>query len=179
MKISTAFIAITLMFFTSCINSTFYENIAVKVDSLNASLEASASSYESLDTILIARQYNTIVEHMDSLKVYESLATTPLLVEYKYVRKNYKTFFRGHPLTIKELNYSRAQLAALKNDFEHYQPDTEDARLYFKQEKEAITYIKKRMDAYQKLIIEGMNRFDTLNPQVEKMLDSIYNTNQQ
>lgn len=179
MKISPAFIVVSLVLFTSCVNTTFYENITTKVDSLNATLEASASSYESLDTLLIADQYNILIQHTDSLKSHEALATTPLVVEYRYVQKKYKTFLRDHPLTIRELNYSRAQLATLKNDFENYQPEVEMAKQYFNQEKEAITFIKKRMDAYQKMIVDGMHNFDELNPQVEKMLDSITNSKQQ
>jgi hypothetical protein len=47
---------------------------------------------------------------------------------------------------------------------------------YFLSEEEAVDYIKKRMDAYQLLIRENMAKFDSLQPEIGFLLDSLSKT---
>ena len=168
----------SFVLFASCSNKQFYESYSTKIDSLNNSLEASASSYETIDTLLIEAQYSIIKQNTDSLKQFPEAVLNPTVVQYRYIQKKYKTFLRDHPLNIRELNYSRQQLSDLKSDFDQRKLEVEPALEYYRVEEEAIVEIKKRMSAYQVLMNESMQKFYTLNPEIVVLLDSLEKTAQ-
>lgn len=176
MKKVQAILFVTLFVFASCTEGQFFKTYSTKIDSLKNTLEASASSYETIDTILIASQYLTIRQNLDSLVIFPEVTLDSNVVKYGYLKKKYKTFLRDHPLTIQELNYSRAQLADLKHDFNKRNLDIESAKTYYQTEEEAVVYIKKRMDAYQALIRESMHTFNSVQPDIVFLLDSLSKT---
>ena len=159
---------------TSCINKDFYSSYGMKVDSLSASLEEMAAKYESLDTIRIMAQYDTIRMQLDSLSKTPEITLDTLVVFYKYIGKDYKTFWRGHPLTIRELKYTRAQLTDLKHDIEKYQLDEEGVARYFIQEKESVRKLNDRMDYNMVLIKKNMRQFSETEPKIAQLIDSLY-----
>lgn len=165
-----------LLVFGSCSNRQFYKTYSTKIDSLNNTLEASASSYETIDTTLIASQYKIIGQNLDSLVLFPDASLDTNVVQYRYLQKKYKTFLRDHPLTIKELNYCRQQLTDLKHDFDKRNFEPEAAKSYYQSEEEAVDFIKKRMDAYKALMRESMNRFNSLQPEIVVLLDSLSKT---
>lgn len=175
--LSAIFIS-SLIVFSSCSDRQFYKSYSVKIDSLNASLEATASTYVNLDTTLISSQYFELRKNTDSLKQFPDAALNPTVVRYRYVQKKYKTILRDHPINIRELNYCRQQLADLKFDFKKGKPEVKKALEYYKTEEEAVVFIKKRMSAYQALIDESMQKFKTLNPEIAVLLDSLSKTEQ-
>lgn len=176
MKKAQTFLFLSLLIFVSCTNKQFYETYSTKIDSLKNTLEASASSYETIDTVLIASQYLTIRQNLDTLVLFPEIALDTGVIKYGYLKKKYKTFLRDHPLTIQELNYSRVQLSDLKNDFDKRNLEIEFAQEYYQTEEEAVDYIKKRMDAYQVMIRESMIKFNSLNPEIVVLLDSLSKT---
>lgn len=176
MKKVQAFVFLLLLVFGSCSNRQFYETYSAKIDSLENTLEASASSYETIDTALISAQYSTIRQNLDTLVIFPKATLDTNVVKFRHLQKKYKTFLRDHPLTIQEVNYCRKQLTDLKHDFEKRNVKPETAKEYYKSEEEAVDFIKKRMDAYQALIRESMERFDSLHPEIVVLLDSLSKT---
>lgn len=174
-KIGLIFI-LSLFVFYSCTNRQFYETYVAKTDSLTNSLEAAASSYETLDTLLIQTHYQFINLSLDSLVNFPDVLLDTNLVQFRILQKKYKTFLREHPLTVKELNFCRNQLLDLKHDFENRNPEIEKAEKYYMSEEEAVIYIKKRMDAYQLLIVNSMAKFDSIQPNIVTLIDSISNS---
>ena len=167
---------LSLLIFSACSNRQFYKDSANSLDSLSASLEATAFAYENLDTALFQNQYREMGINLDSLRNYSEIALFPEVVDYGYVRKRYKTFLREHPLTIKELIYSREQLKYLKHDIASKDLDEAEVRQYFNEEKEAVAYMKRRMNTYQESILRNYEKFKKLNPQIIVLLDSLYQT---
>lgn len=165
-----------LLVFGSCSNRQFYETYSTKIDSLDNTLEASASSYENIDTSLIASQHKVIRQNLDTLVLFPEASLDTIVVQYRYLQKKYKTFLRDHPLTIQELNYCRRQLIDLKHDFDKRNFEPETAKIYYKSEEEAVDFIKKRMDAYKALMRESMEKFNLLQPEIVVLLDSLSKT---
>jgi len=170
------FVFASLLFFTGCSNRQFYDGFTNSIDSLSASLEGTATAYEHLDTTLFKEQFGEMNVHLDSLRSFGEIALFPTVVDYGYVRKRYKTFLREHPLTIKELIYSREQLTDLKHDIKSKGLDKAEVRQYFKQEKEAVAYLNRRMDSYRESILRNHEKFEKLNPKIIVLLDSLYQT---
>jgi len=175
MKKTGLLFILSLAIFFSCTNTQFYEKYVAKTDSLTNSLEAAASSYETLDTLLIQTQYQFIKLSLDSLVHFTDVLLDTNVVQFRMLQKKYKTFLREHPLTVKELNFCRDQLSDLKHDFENRNPEVETAEKYYLSEEEAVIYIKKRMDAYQFLIVNSMGKFDSIQPNIVRLIDSISN----
>ncbi len=165
-----------LLLLNSCINKEFYKSYDSKVDSLSSGLEEMAAKYESLDTILIKLQLDTIQMQLDSISKMPEITLYPLVVNYKYIGKDYKTFWRGHPLTTRELKYTRSQLIDLKHDIEKYQMDEEEIEMYFIQEKESVRKLKDRMDYNMVMINKNMRQFSEAQPNIVYLIDSIAQT---
>ena len=160
----------------SCVNKEYYQTYSSNVDELSSRLETMALKYESLDTILIKSQYDTIQKRINSISQTPEITLNPLVVNYKYIGKDYKTFLRGHPLTIRELKYTREQLIDLKHDIEKYQLDEEGVARYFIQEKESVRKLNDRMDYNMVLIKKNMRQFSETEPKITFLIDSIAQT---
>ena len=163
-------------FLVSCTNTQFYTDYAVRVDSLGASLEASASSFEQIDTSLISDIANTVGAGLDTLKAYRfDSVSASMLNDYSYIRSACKTILREYPLAMKELQYSRDQLFNLKHDIEHRHLEEEMIDKYFADEMEAVSRLKEKM----RMLVESTRlqaeEFALLNPHIEFMIDSITN----
>ena len=167
---------ILLFLLNSCINREFYKSYGSKVDSLSSNLEEMAAKYELLDTILIKSQLDTIQMQLDSISKIPEITLFPLVVNYKYIGKDYKTFWRGHPLTTRELKYTRSQLIDLKHDMEKYQLDEAEIEMYFIQEKESVRKLKDRMDYNMVMINKNMRQFSEAQPNIVYLIDSIAQT---
>lgn len=170
----TTIYTFVFLLLTSCINKDFYESYGTKVDSLSASLEEMAAKYEALDTLKIKAQLDTIWIQLDSLSKTPEITLDTLVVYYKYIGKDYKTFWRGHPLTIRELNYTRAQLTDLKNDIEKYQLDESAVKKYYIQEKESVRKLKNRMDYNMASIKKNIRQYMASEPKIAHLIDSLY-----
>ena len=157
----------------SCVNKDFYLSYEKKVDSLSVSLEEMAVKYEALDTVLIRLQYDSVKTDLDSLARIPESTLLPAVVNYKYIGKDFKTFWRGHPLTIKELRYTRSQLRDLKHDIVEYQLEPEQVATYFIQEKESVRKLKERMDYNMDFVQRNMRQYAKLRPEVHALLDSL------
>lgn len=158
---------------TSCVNSLFYKDYAVRVDSLNASLEASASSFEQIDTVRIRNQSKQVEINLDTLFMLQKEIVHGTINDYSYIKKSYKTILREYPLAMKELQYCRNQITDLKHDIEHRHLDEQMIKNYFSQEEEAISMLKYKMEKLSEMAEKQTERFSQLNPQIELMIDSL------
>ncbi len=176
-KKTQIFIIVLLAILTSCVNTQFYADYLKKVDSLNASLEASASSFEQIDTTKIISQNIRVKKNLDSLNKLQVQIVQTTINEYSYIKKSYKTILREYPLALKELQYSREQLTALKHDIENRHLEEEMIKTYFSQEEDAISLLKEKMKMMGEVAKKQMDRFDLLNPEVEMVIDSLSKLN--
>jgi hypothetical protein len=176
---SPAKIGLVLLLLTtvSCVNSKFYETYSEKVDSLNATLEASASSFEQIDTASISDQNRRIKQDLDSLGSLDGMLVSATINDYSYIKKSYKTFLREYPLALEELQYCRKQLADLKHDIEHRHLEEDDIKSYFSHEEEAVGLLKQKMEILGKSANRGIERFDRLHPEITLLIDSLSKTN--
>jgi hypothetical protein len=140
---------------------------------LSTELETAAKMYESLDTVLIMEQYETIKNYQDSFAIFPEVSLDNRLINYKYLGKDYKTFFRGHPLTTRELDYTRRQIRDLAYDISEYQLEEQEVITYFAQEKRSVKKLVERMNYNRELIQDGMAEFLVKQPQIEVFWDSL------
>ena len=170
------FTGFLIFFLTACVDRAFYKSYVDQVDKLSQHLEEMAVKYESLDTLLIRAQYDTIRRDLDSLSRIPDIVLDTLVTNYKYIGKDYKTFWRGHPLTMQELDYTRSQLRNLRHDIGKYYLDEKSVVDYFIQEKESVRKLRDRMDYNRVLILKGMRQFAETRPRIKSLLDSLSNT---
>jgi hypothetical protein len=160
----------------ACTDTKFYKEYANRVDSLKATLEASASSFERLDTARIANLRSQVYSNLDTLTKLEPEHVMTAVNEYRYVGKSCKTISMEFPLVEEELQYSRIQLQALYHDIRHRHLEPEKVKLYFNQEQEAIGMVKRRMEVLVNLSEQQLQNFELLNPKVESIIDSLSKT---
>jgi hypothetical protein len=158
---------------TSCVNEQFYTAYENRLDSLNASLEASASSFEQIDTVVVFNQNRTIMTSLDSIRRMQVDIVDGTINDYNNIGRAYKTFFRMYPLVMSELQYSRQQLADLKHDVENRHLDEELTTNYYDQEMDAVALLKRKMDKLSEIAEKQGKQFERLNPKVERIIDSL------
>jgi hypothetical protein len=173
-KIGLLFLLVATL---SCVNYKFYEAYAEKVDSLQATLEASATSFEQIDTTTIAFQNSQIKQNLDSLSSLGEEIVSATVNDYYYIEKSYKTFLREYPLAMEELQFCRQQLTNLKHDIEHRYLDEELIKSYFSHEEEAVGLLKQKMEILGKTANRQMETFDRVNPRIDLMIDSLSKIN--
>lgn len=157
----------------SCTDTRFYAGYVVRVDSLMASLEASATSFEQLDTAGISARYSRIRQDMDTLSGLFADSMDVAVIDYSRMQGSCKTILREYPLAIKALAYSRDQLSDLRHDIEHRHLEEVMVRTYFSQEKEAIALLKEKMALLSKMAEHQVALFDSLSPEIEMLIDSL------
>ena len=168
-----ALLLLLICSFYGCVHVEFYRDYSRRTDSLSGVMEEMAAEYLSLDTVLIRAQYDSLREYLDSLSAMPDITLDSMVVVYKYIGKDYKTFWQGHPLTIRELGYSRRQLADLKHDLDHYQLDKPLAETYYLQERESVRKLRDRMDLNMVNIQKSMRQFRETTPGIIFLLDSL------
>jgi hypothetical protein len=159
------------------VDRQYYQSYTSKVDSLSATLEASASAFEQIDTTKISGMWKQVQFNLDTIVVLDPELVDGTINDYGRITKSCKTILHEYPLVHKELQYSRKQLATLHHDIEHRHLESSEVSTYFKQESEAIDAVKRRMDILADMAETQFEKYSRLNPQVFVIIDSLSKVN--
>ncbi|MEJ2594220.1 MAG: hypothetical protein P8100_03635 [bacterium] len=166
-------IVLFFLFLSGCVKVGFYRNYSLKVDSLSDALEEMAGNYKALDSAAIVNAYDSLGKYLDSLSRFQDTIIDSLVISNKYSDKEYKTFWRDHPLILSEIDYSRDQLHDLKHDIDHYQLDKALIKAYFAQEAASVKKLKERIDLNRNKILNYMQQNREFTPKIIDLLDSL------
>ncbi len=165
-------ITIALSLF-SCQNKPDTKTYLSRIDSLEISLEESASVYESIDTAMIRNQLAVIEEQIEQLKPFDNIDIAKPVISYKIIKNAYEDFLKASPAVKIELSYTRSQLIDLRYDIENNQLGEEIASMYFDQEQQSVRVIKLKMNYYSNLVKSNSANYLALNTELNKLTDSL------
>ena len=103
---------LAILFIYSCQNKPDVKYYSSKIDSLETSLEESAIAYEMIDVSNIEKELAIISEIIDNIHDEKAV------VFYELAKNEFENYLKTRKSILKELNYTRSQIADLKYDIE-------------------------------------------------------------
>jgi hypothetical protein len=165
-----------ILFFVECKNNKYKKELA-RIDSLETVLNQSEKKLTEVDTNMVREKYKVYKKNISFISEnYPNKLKDPnwnTLCQYGLIKKPLRDFNNELPHLRKELMFSRKQLDSLKFDIQNGNIEKEKINEYVKSESDAVNVIEQMV----KMTVEGakteLNRFDTLNPKIEKILMGI------
>lgn len=164
---------------TSCIKTNYKKEIA-RVDSLEVVLAGFASSVDTINVVFfdsIAKHTKSILEELheyydtrgEELPLEDGIA----FGNFKAVKKGVRNFYERLENIKKELNYSQAQLSALKHDMEESAIEKELAITYFDEEKHAIDILSKEINSLLEGLTFASERYSKMLPEIKMKMEKV------
>ena len=144
-----------------------------QIDTVSFRMEEMARVYLEIDTAKIISSYKTILLNIDKLNNLSEPDDRKLLIEYGTLKKGFKEFIKSVPATLEEMEVCRKQIKELKDDAANGFYPQDEFDLYFKHEANASQSIRVQMSYYHTRISSLMNKFERLNPRIERVIDSL------
>jgi len=144
-----------------------------QIDTVSFRMEEMASVYLEIDTVKIISSYKTILLNIDKLNSLSEPEDRRLLIDYGALKKGFKEFIKSAPVTLEELEVCREQIKNLKDDAANGLYSQDDFDLYLKHEANASQSLRVQMSYYHTRITSLINKFERLNPRIERVIDSL------
>jgi len=173
-KIFHLVLAFTLvLFFAECKNNQYQKELA-RIDSLKTVLNQSEKKLGEIDTNMLSEKFevyekNTsfISENYPDKKRDSSWNT---ICQYGLIDEPLGGFKNEQYHLKKELMFSRKQLDSLKFDIQNGNIEKKKMNEYIKSESDAVSMVEKMIKMTVEEAKIELNRFDALNPKIEKII---------
>ncbi|HEY9113126.1 MAG TPA: hypothetical protein VIN10_00410 [Bacteroidales bacterium] len=162
-----------IMVLSSCSQEKKRPDYLTKIDSLTTVLANDASAFQTIDTTLISSKIKNIESQLANLDLIDSSLRIPERINYSEISKSFKLFLEENNQIIEEINFSKKQLSNLRIDTENELLNSDDLKLYFEQECEAVAILQHKMELYQKKINSQLDNYEVFNSKIGYLLDSL------
>lgn len=172
LTISLIFSIILLFGLSSCTSESDKLKVS-QIEVISSRLEAVVTLYSEIDINKVDTSYKTLLFNIYEINSLKINPEDKLIFDYGILKKGFKEFIKSHDITLKELENCRNQINTLKEDVSNGLLSDEEFELYLKHEGNASQSLRVRMTYYHNRISSIMEKFDSLNPQVEIIIDSV------
>lgn len=164
----------TLIFLTmiSCQSDTDKYRVS-QIDTVSYRMEEMAKVYFEIDTAKINSSYQSILINIDKLNRLPESNNKNLLMDYGTLKKGFKEFIKSNTATLDELDVCRKQIKDLRDDTANGLYSDDEFELYFNHEANASQNLRVQMSYYHSRIASQMSKFESLNPGIERLIDSL------
>ena len=167
-------ILLAFLIFTLSACQTNDNNLKLaRIDSISNRMEEIAIVYLEIDTLEIDSFYNITIHNLKSLAKLDINNSNKLIFNYSTLRKGFKEFIKRRPYTLEELEFCRNQIENLYDDTKSGMLTDEDFELFLKHEENASQSLRVQMSYYQARIAAQVQKFKTMNPQINSLIDSL------
>jgi len=168
------FFLVQLILISSC---TITENERVyinKISMLEQALDSVSEQYHTIDTVRLIQAYQSINADLSRLRKIDTILNDSVKI-YAGLQKSFKRFIGEHSLIIKEVDYSKNQLQALKSDIGKGKISDEKIEKYYNQEMEAVGSLISKMGYNEKSIKYQLQLFDVLHTHIQLIINRFEN----
>lgn len=163
--------------FTSC-NSNKHQKEISALDSLQILLNEAEKQLTSTDTAKVRTIKAEMQKNIDFITLnYKdtfSMSLATMLSEYAFPKKKvYRNFIGNYTKLMKDIEFTRTQLNNLKQDLENNKVPNDKVQQYFITEQNAVLTISQTIDQNVNTIEAYFLKFDTLQPKVLHIVDSL------
>jgi len=176
-KISHLVLAfVMILSFTECKNNQYKKELA-RIDSLKIVLNQAEKKLAELDTNVVHEKYKEYKKNLNFITAnYPDKKKDPnwnTLCQYSMIDEPLGGFNNEQHHLKNELMYSRKQLDSLKFDIQNGNVEKEKMNIYIESESNAVADLEQKIKEAIETAQTELNRFDTINPKIEKIIKSI------
>ena len=169
MKFTFVFSMVLLFFISSCSVSEKERAYIDKINRLEQTFDSVSEKYLTIDTAKLNITYEVINRNLSRLSKIDTILNDSVKI-YTGLQKSFKRFIREHSLIIKEIDYSKNQLKALKKDIGKGKISDENMEKYYNVELGAVGSLINKMGYNEQIIKYQMQSFDVFNDHIESLI---------
>ena len=168
-----------LIFFSSCHNKDKYLTEVKYLDSLQIILEKVAVEFRKSDTVLVAANRDSIIEHLTFIQDnYRSKDTMPretaiFLQQYRSIKQPLDVYLKESREINEELEYSEKQTVNLIHDLRNALLEEGKAKQFFNDERLAMEQLIAKVNSLNTLVNENLKKYDEMVPGVREEVKKI------
>ncbi len=169
MRLLHRYIPVLTIVLFSCNNLSNQQYIN-SIDSLNLRLENATEDYPNIDSIAFAKIRKVVATNCKTTDYKDDSNYSNLFIPYSQINKSIKHILKMDFQIRKELLKSNEQIDNLLHDVNNNLVDTKLLVKYIEDEEKAVNELINRMDFNHQRMISETNRYDSLNPLIEKLI---------
>lgn len=170
MRLTIIYISILSFLLISC-NNTHNHKFLVQIDSLDLHLENAIKEYSIIDSTTLAKIRENVITNCNRIDYKVDSSFNKLIIPYSQINKSIKQILKMDFYINTEIQKSRIQISDLHHDADKNLIDTNLLLQYIEDEKKAVNILIERMNYNYLRVISETNRYDSLNPLIEKQIN--------
>ncbi len=169
MRLLISIITLLAIVLFSC-NNNNNRDYKLQIDSLNLQLENAIDNYSLIDSATIAGIRENVNRNCDNIEYTDDTNFSKIFIPYSQISKSLKQVLKMNIYLRNEIQNSRLQINNLLHDANNNLVDTTLLIQYIEDEKKAVNILIDRINFFHLRVISETNRYDSLNPLIEKLI---------
>lgn len=170
MRLLLRYIPVLILVLFSCNNVRNQQYIS-SIDSLNLRLENATENYPKIDSISFAKIRENVTKNCKAIDYKDDSNYRKLFIPYSQINKSIKHILKMDFQIRKELLNSNEQIDNLLYDVNNNLIDAKLLVKYIEDEEKYVNELIGRMDFNTQRLIAETNKYDSLNPLIEKLIN--------